>query len=663
MDKVIVAEHLKEELKGRTVKAAVFHTFNFDSEFFENYLLPLFLPQIPFGENKIQNTILWKKFQSDLPPITVYCDFHAKSEKGIHLDYLVRAIDVQKHNGVKPCYHPKHSFILTNDNELIIITGSNNLTEAGWCSNLEGVNFFKLKSKINFPRTFKDQFKFFNRNIRGHFYNEPFDDFNAQSKADVFLEQFFRSQGYTEEVTTEYFDTLPKSEYHDFYSYLKDLKLRLNNNLPFEKVEVISPYFSTGIQMFQNLKEITGCNDIDISIPFENISVVALDETLFNKVKELGYTWKSIKEINNTKGYRFNHSKIYQFVGEENVFTVVGSINFTNMAWKGVKEGGNFESAIIYINPKENYKSLLENYAFDDLVFTGETEEEKVQDNREDAYKLSFELDWSSNELKIINHDESIQKGSIDFGDISWISINNSRTVRLSDGQLQLLANNPVIKVKPSGKKVYFYYYPLHKNIASKPLPEYLNLNDAELLQLWIDLDENDNKSSILGLIDKFIERITDETGDIKEEQLNDTNSTLNAMATHLNGLIKLQKRMNAIGRTISEKESNKKMRLYYLFANNVDTLIGYRKLIKKMSKEAKLNDGFYWLLLNIIDVLFYKKLKEEDFDDTKDFSHVEQIRKKLKKEIRKASEKIKNDKLTDKHLKWTLKMLQNDFK
>ncbi len=151
MNKVIIAEYLKEELKGRAIKAAVFHTFNFDSEFFENYLLPLFLPQIPFGENKIQNTILWKKFQSDLPPITVYCDFHAKAEKGIHLDYLVRAIDVPKHNGVKPCYHPKHSFILTNDGELIIITGSNNLTEAGWCSNLEGINFFKLKSKIYFP--------------------------------------------------------------------------------------------------------------------------------------------------------------------------------------------------------------------------------------------------------------------------------------------------------------------------------------------------------------------------------------------------------------------------------------------------------------------------------------------------------------------------------
>ncbi len=88
--------------------------------------------------------------------------------------------------------------------------------------------------------------------------------------------------------------------------------------------------------------------------------------------------------------------------------------------------------------------------------------------------------------------------------------------------------------LKPTGKNVFFYYYPLHKNIASKPLPEHLNLNDSELLQLWIDLDETDNQSAVLSLIDRFMDRITDETGDIKVEQLNDTNSTLNAMATHL---------------------------------------------------------------------------------------------------------------------------------
>ena len=41
MHKFILGEKLKEEINGRKIKAAVFHTFNFDPDFFENYLLHL----------------------------------------------------------------------------------------------------------------------------------------------------------------------------------------------------------------------------------------------------------------------------------------------------------------------------------------------------------------------------------------------------------------------------------------------------------------------------------------------------------------------------------------------------------------------------------------------------------------------------------------------
>ncbi len=666
MTKYVLAEHLKEELNGRQVVAAVFHTFNFDSEFFENYLLPLFLPDIPFGDNKIQNTILWKKFQLDLPPITVYCDFHAKAQKGIHLNYLVRPIDVPKQkNGFKPCYHPKHSFILLDDNELLIITGSNNLTEAGWCSNLEGVNFFKLKPNHNFPRGFKDQLKHFNREIRSIYFKEGFQDQDSNSKADNIIDRFFRAQGYTLENEIMYFDTNTRSDTYlqDFKSFIKYIKIELNEDEPFEKVEVVSPYFSKGISLFNELKEVTECDDVSLSIPFENTDLVALDQSLFEEVESQGFQWKSIIAINDTKGYRFNHSKIYQFVGRESVFTVVGSVNFTNMAWKGVKAGGNHESAMLYTNPKEKFKSLLQSCSLDDLTFAGHSEEEKMPDNREDAFKLSFVLDWSSNTLEIINHDEPSQKGEIEFENLSSVQINRSKTIKLSDEHIRLLSNNPILKVKPSKQQYYFYYYPIHKNIEAKPLPEHLNLNDAELLQLWLDLDASNDKANTLRIIDQFIERVTDEAGDIKEEELYKTGSTLNIMATHLSGLLKLQKRMFTVGNTISEKNANIKMRDYYLLTNNVDTIRGYRNLIVKMVDDDKLNKGFYWLLLNCIDIFFYKELKEQDFKQSSDFSKIEEIRKTLKKEINELSKKLVNGKLTEKHLKWTLKMLQNDIK
>jgi HKD family nuclease len=665
MTKYVLAEHLKEEIKGRKVIAALFHTFNFDSEFFENYLLPLFLPDIPFGDNKIQNTILWKKFQHDLPPITVYCDFHAKAEKGIHLNYIVRPLDVPKQNGTKPCYHPKHSYILLEDKELLVFTGSNNLTEAGWCSNLEGVNFFKLKSNVNFPRDFKDQLKYFNRGIRKAFYDEGFNDEESYSDADNKIDEFFRATGYTGNNDTILFETRVKSDsyFQDFRSFIEYIRTALNDNEPFESVEVISPYFPKGISLFDELKTVTECKDISFSIPFENTDLVGLESSLFEETKSKGIQWKAIKGMNETKGYRFSHAKVYQFVGTEKVFTIVGSVNFTNMAWKGVKAGGNYESAILYQKPKSSYTSLLESYSHENLTFSGHRAEENTIENREDVYLLDFILDWHNKTLEIINRDEQNQRGIVAFDDLSSISINRSKSNKLSEEQLGYLSNNPIIKIKPSNKETFYYFFPIHKNIEAKPLPENLNLNDSELLQLWMDLETSENNAATIRIIDKFIDRITDESGEIKADELKHTHSTLNLMATHLSGILKLKKKIFTIGRTITEQKANKKMRDYYLFTDNVDTLLGYRNLIAKMANDGKLNGGFYWLLLNCIEMFFYKNLNESHFDNELDFEKVKDIRKKLKAEIAQLSTKIIDKRLTEKHLKWTLKMLKNDLK
>jgi hypothetical protein len=59
---------------------------------------------------------------------------------------------------------------------------------------------------------------------------------------------------------------------------------------------------------------------------------------------------------------------------------------------------------------------------------------------------------------------------------------------------------------------------------------------------------------------------------EIKVDELKHTHSTLNLMATHLSGILKLKKKIFTIGRTITEQKANKKMRDYYLFTDNVDT-------------------------------------------------------------------------------------------
>lgn len=671
MDNIVLAEKLKEEIGGLNVIAAVFHSFNFDPEFFENYILPLFLPDIPFGDNKIQNTILWKRFQEELPPITVYCDFHAKAQKGINLGYLMRPIDIPNTNYIKPCYHPKHSYILLSDNTLLVFIGSNNLTASGWTSNLEGVNFFRLKNEVFFPRAFKDELKEFNRHTRDHFFNEKFNSPDNHSIADEKVDAFFRKTKYTPETETEFLSLSDKLSQGQkaFTQKIEEIRINENKGLPFEKVEVISPFFPKGIELFKELIDITGTSNISFSIPFENTNLVSLPKKLFDEVLDLGIYWKAIIGMSKVKRHRANHSKIYQFTGEKKVFTIVGSINFTNTAWKGYRNGGNYESAVLYKNSKENIEDLLEEYNYEQLDFIGHKEDESEREVRENAFELEFTIDWLNKTLEVINKKPDKQSGYIEFNNLKSKLINESRVINLGADYLDYLSISSLIKVKPSNKNTFFYYYPIHKNIESKPLPANLHLNDAELLELWSHIGEMKDSNNVLSIIDRFIERILDESGDINKEHLNNTHSTLNLMATHLSGLINLHKKIfygntglcTANGNT--RIQTGEKLAMYYLFTDNLDTLIGYQKLVSKMHNDRDLNTGFYWLLLSIIDKYFYQYLNKTNFVKDDLFDNVKVLRNEIISKKQQLKKEMTSGSVTHKHLKWLEKMLENDIR
>lgn len=657
MKKFVLGEKLKEEINGKKVIAAFFTTFNFDPDFFENYLLPLFLPDVQFGDNKIQNTILWKKFQNELPPITVYCDFHAKSQKGIHLEYNIIPIDLSRQNGMKPCFHPKHSYILLEDETLLIFVGSNNLTEAGWCSNLEGVTFYRLKPKESFPNRFKKQHWSFIEDLEGQ---------SKQTKAgEILWQRFFKRQTYTKDINVELIDSknFKATKGLSYLSILiQNLRKERNSGLPFQKIEVVSPYFPTNIGLFDELIQASGCDDISISIPFENSDQVSMEESLFQEIGAKNIKWKAIKGMNDVKGHRFNHSKIYQFIGEEKVFQVVGSLNFTNMAWKGTLNGGNRETGIIIEMPNENFESLLDDYPTSNLNFSGNKAEENHIDTRTDAYNLSFIIDWMSRELEIVNPDPNAQKGFILLND-DKIQLRESEKRKLNNEQLRYLSNTPLITIRPLGSDVLLYYYPIHKNISSKPLPDNIRLNDSELLQLWLELVDEKDKASTLRAIDRLMDRITDESGDLKKDQNESTCSTLNLMATHLSSLLQLNKKL--FDKVLQNKalEQRKIMLDYYLFGDNVDTLLGYRRLLIKMSEEGRLNNGFHWVLLNILENIFYKKYKVFELFDPAKQNVLELTLTDLKQEIRKLGKLIESSRVTIKHLKWAQKMIIEDAK
>jgi len=596
MKQLVIIEKLKEQINGKKVIAGVFYTFNFEVTFFENYLLPMFLPNVPFSDNEIQNKILWRQYAGKLPPVTVYCDFHAKGPDAPSLDYKVITIDIKTNKGKKPCFHPKISFILLEDWSMIVLIGSCNLTKGGWCTNKEVVSIIKLENRINLPHDYKFNLK--------KFFEAVFDlpDQEEYSKAEKKVHEFLKSSLYTDEKETQI----------DFYNpfaihFTKKMNQlwSLNEGEPFEHVEIISPYITQGESIIRETFKYVEKGNLLLTTPYCEINTADISENNYKKFEEIGITWAKFIEPGKEKGFRFNHSKIYRFKGNKYMHTILGSVNFTEAAWNGVKNKGNVESAVIYTESAENWKPWLTLDSNPDIEFSDNQGDETASDSRKDAPNISFILDWYNNTLSYHLKETGEVSGKVLLdGDTGTILQKGKVTINLTSEWLEILSLNSTIRIRYNGE--IFYFYPEQIGIESRPLSIQLKITDQELLNLWKNISiKDEKKSQISDLIEAYIREKTDKEGDLIEVESN-TKRTLNLMASHISALINLEEIIFNPPSLVRDYDAAKELFNYYLYTHNVDTLKGYREMLLAMYKDGDLLPGFYWLLLEIIKKDFY---------------------------------------------------------
>jgi hypothetical protein len=623
MEYILLRDQIKNFIGQSKVIAACFFSYNFDSDFFENYLLPLFVPDAPFSDNKIQNAILWRKFNYLLPKIAVVCDFNGKGSEAPNLDYDVFTREMKISGKHKPVFHCKQSYLLTNDDRLIVINGSNNLTYSGWCKNIEGITIEYFQNGHYFPRTYKDQYLGFIKFMCREYPN------TSSLEA---IKSFFYKQKYTDEVTTCYWDS-------GMFPFVDFLKYKINESI--EEIEVFSPF----VYGEQNLEYLEGfCSNISFCIPFEGTNVVGVGKDIYNKFHSRGIKWSLLNQKDETKEFRFNHSKIYRFKGSESFFTVIGSVNFTEMAWKGVMHGGNYENAVFYIEPIDDWKPFLTVYdgnAEDEFRFIEKTENDKkeVQLNSPD---LSFTIDWQKDILQFTNK-ESFE--------CKWVICSSNRKITVGTGEFNLtsdqreeLSKNPAIHVIYNGNT--FIYYPRQIGMDFKPLPANLNLKNEQIFKLWNELLKSKNPVIDVLYLESLLREKTGETGDWVDEQKQE--SILNHMSAHLSGIIQLEK-------ALFPKIIQKNLIHYYLVVDNIDTIWGYLKCLKKEVDEEKLQKGFAWLVMEIIRIhLFERAVK---FNIEVELHEILKLKLEAWKNELKMLRKKGFD-LDEKLLKWTLKQL-----
>ncbi len=676
MNSILLMDRLRDALKNHQVKAAVFHTYNFDPEFFENYLLPAFLPDLPFSDNKIQNSILWRRYHTRLPPITVYCDFYGKTNMAPQLPYIVNSVDMASYfqektpaNNKTGCFHPKHCFLLLDDSSLIVMTGSNNMTASGWCSNLEVFSLVHLKNGQNFPRDLKDAFS-------AHILRVHADHGSSEmSDAEIQLATFFRRQKYTGNVasspgTDEWcrpsnFPLYYSSINGSFFDFLAQLKTHYNNEDDFTDVEIISPYYAKSAEIINKISAVTGASNIRLSVPFSGIDTVAMDRETFDAYATYG-AWCIFSEESSSKGFRFNHSKLWRIKGAEYMFTIVGSVNCTMAACIGIADRdnndvANIETAFVYVEPVANWKSLLNtaaNPTFFDFNIEGQNDDPGYQRFSGVVPKLGFCIDWSNSQLTCSNEGSSEITGMIlDNRRRVKIPPQSKITLSLVTDEVLSLSDNPIIDFHYSGKRnQVWHFYVSQTGYLSKPIPYRLKLNDTQVLELWKNLGNQSAEHKAHQFIEDLLEAVCREDGVVDDKSDLLQVSTLNMMAAHLSGLLNLESWVQTQPKNSRERKLHAERLKYYLTTKNIDTIPGYLELITKKYHDGEINSAFFWIILELLIRDIYRRVTKSDeaFLEKKLLDQYLDQMTTLQKSL-----KFKDARLTKEHLKWAANELK----
>src|ERR1700730_9723408 len=131
-------------LRGRRLVAAVFLTFRFDPEFFEQEILPVFL-DVPLSHAAAIKLVQLEDALRSVPHgVVVYYDQNGLVPEAGPARLDVKRIAVRHRTGI---FHPKNVLALVESGEpdqdghraksLIVACLSANLTRAGWWENLE----------------------------------------------------------------------------------------------------------------------------------------------------------------------------------------------------------------------------------------------------------------------------------------------------------------------------------------------------------------------------------------------------------------------------------------------------------------------------------------------------------------------------------------------
>lgn len=415
----VLSTRLSEALRGRSVRSAVFTTFNFDPGFFELQVLPLLFSQSFSQVDKVRLLQLEDALR-DVDHVAVYYDRGALSQDAepARLDY--GRIDVRRRTWV---FHPKLAFILVDEpiesddavgtyQSLVVACLSANLSRAGWWENVECAHIEEIRDR-DFRSTrvpYRSDLLAILRRIRACAALD--DNHHALDAVHAFLRERVPRGGYSNaRAGGRWYTRLFGGEGNlGLADWLAELRLGGRD----WNLEVISPYFDArGAEPLRQLVTVVEPRQTRVYLPRDADGSALVTADAYNATAALdGVRWAGLsdeitKRSGGASGERLAprrvHAKVYRLWRQDGGdVVIVGSVNCTSPAHRH-GGAGNLEAAFLIdisgLNlPRRWWLRPLEQ---DDAYRFSETAPDEGDGLDVQAFGVSMRYHWGDETLAV----------------------------------------------------------------------------------------------------------------------------------------------------------------------------------------------------------------------------------------------------------------------
>lgn len=352
----VLSDHFTSLMQGKRLISAVFTTFQFEPQFFETQILPVFL-DVPLSHSDPIKLVQLEDALRILPgSIAVYYDQHGLVIDGGPAKLDLRRIPIRH----KAIFHPKNVMALVEDivpdasgdhaRSLLCACASANLTRAGWWENIEVAHVEQIREG---DATFRDDLReLINGLLRLARAGRPATDDHDDHSALEHIREFLK---YTEQPGSRSAQGRLRTRLHAGTSSLVEfLDEAARRELKGLNLEILSPYFDQMAHSaaLETLIDRFAPQEVRVLLPKDPNGAALCAPELHAWVAERA-VWGTLDGELTRRGKSENasrrriHAKVYRFFeprrgGRE--FIYAGSANLTG---PGCLQGGNWESGYL----------------------------------------------------------------------------------------------------------------------------------------------------------------------------------------------------------------------------------------------------------------------------------------------------------------------------